>query len=127
MKGFRTSLVAGSKPPYDSWTFLIVPPELATEWGHDRVPVRGTRSGTPFRGTAARGEGQLRIPIPQDLRERAGAAIGDSVDVAIERDKSPRPVRIPDELRTVFSNQPDVARVYDKLPPSLRRAWAEYV
>ncbi len=127
MKGFRTTLVRGSKPPYDSWTFLIIPPELASDWGLGRIAVRGTISGTPFRGTAARGEGQLRIPIPKDLRERAGVAIGDTVDVEIERDTNPRPLIIPDELRTVFSKQPDVARLYEELPPSHRRAWAEYV
>ena len=70
MNGFRTTLVSGSKPPYSSWTFLIVPADLALQWGAGPIAVRGTISGTTFRGTATRGEGQLRIPIPQELRER---------------------------------------------------------
>jgi uncharacterized protein DUF1905/bacteriocin resistance YdeI/OmpD-like protein len=127
MKGFRTTLVSGSKPPYTSWTFLIIPTELAAQWGAGQIAVRGSISGTTFRGTASRGEGQLRIPISRQLRDKAGVAIGDTVDVAIELDPNPRPVRVPKELRAVFRDHPEVARLYDQLPPSLRRAWAAYV
>lgn len=127
MKAFRTTLVSGSKPPYTSWTFLILPAELAAEWGPGRIAVRGTISGTRFRGTASRGEGDFRIPIPRDLREQAGISTGDTIDVVIELDTNPRPLRIPDELRAVFSDHPEIARLYDALPPSLRRAWAAYV
>ena len=127
MKGFKTTLVSGGKPPYTSWTFLIIPAELAAEWGAGPIAVRGTISRTTFRGTASRGEGQLRIPIPRELRERAGVAIGDTVDVAIELDPNPRPVTVPEELRAVFRKHPDVAQRFDQLPPSLRRAWAAYV
>jgi bifunctional DNA-binding transcriptional regulator/antitoxin component of YhaV-PrlF toxin-antitoxin module len=127
MKRFRTTLVSGSKPPYTSWTFLIIPAGLAAQWGPGQIPVQGSISGTTFRGTASRGEGQLRIPIPRELRERAGVAMGDTVDVAIELDPNPRPLSVPEELRAVFRDHPEVARLYDQLPPSLRRAWAAYV
>jgi hypothetical protein len=127
MKDFRTTLVSGSKPPYTSWTFLIIPAKLAVQWGVGQIAVRGTISGTTFRGTASRGEGQLRIPISRELRERAGVALGDTVDVAIELDPNPRPLSVPEELRAVFRDRPEVGRLYDQLPPSLRRAWAAYV
>lgn len=127
MKEFTTTLVPGGKPPYDTWTFLVIPTQVAAEWGPGRTPVRGTISGTPFRGTASRGEGVLRIAIPRDLCERAGVAIGDPVDVAIEPDTKTRPLNIPAELEAVFCEQPEVARLFDELPPSLRRAWATYV
>ena len=127
MKGFKTTLVSGSKPPYTSWTFLIVPAELAVQWGAGQIAVRGTVSGTTFRGTASRGEGQLRIPISRELRERAGVAVGDTVHVAIELDPNPRPLSVPEELRAVLRHHPEVARLFDQLPPSLRRAWTAYV
>jgi hypothetical protein len=127
MKRFRTTLVPGGKPPYASWAFLIIPAELAAKWGSGQVAVRGAVAGTAFRGTASRGEGQLRVPIPRELRERAGISVGDTVDVAIELDTKPRPLSIPDELRAVLSDQPEVGRLYEALPPSLRRSWAAYV
>jgi hypothetical protein len=58
MKGFKTTLVSGGKPPYTSWTFLIIPAELAVEWGAGQisgapqVEAKGS-SGFPFRGSCA--------------------------------------------------------------------------
>jgi len=127
MNRFRTKLVPGTKRPYSSWTFLIIPPELAAEWGPGRKAVRGILSGTPFRGTASRSGGVLRMPVPRDLREQAGVRLGDTVDVAIELDTDPRPIALPDELRAVFNDNPEVGRLYLLLPPSHRRAWASYV
>lgn len=127
MHRFQTILVSGKKRPYTSWTFLIIPPELAMDWGPGQKEVRGTLSGYAFRGTASRGEGVLRVPIARDLREKAGLCCGDTVEVALELDADPRPVHVPDELRAVFRDDPEVAALYDKLPPSHRRAWATYV
>jgi len=127
MKSFRTQLVAGSKPPYATWTFLIVPEALAAEWGTGQIAVRGTISGIAFRGTASRGEGALRVSVPRELRERAKVATGDLVDVELERDPEPRPLEIPDELREVLDEDGEAAELFERLPPSHRRAWAGFV
>lgn len=124
---FRATLVAGRKAPYTSWTFLTIPDELATKWGAGQKAVRGTIAGKPFRGTATRGEGVLRVPLAQELREELGVRTGDTVEVTIELDSEPRPIEIPDELRAVFDDDPEVAVLYERLAPSCRRAWASYV
>jgi hypothetical protein len=127
MYRFQATLVSGRKRPYTSWTFLIIPPDLAMNWGPGQQAVRGTISGYAFRGTASRGEGALRVPIPRDFRAQARLNRGDTVDVALELDATPPPVHVPDELRAVFKDDPEVAALYDRLPPSHRRAWASYV
>ena len=127
MHRFRTTLVPGKKRPYDTWTFLIIPLQLATAWGRGQQAVRGTISGHAFLGTASQGEGAMRVPLPQALRETAGLSCGDTVDVSVELDTEIRRVHVPDELQCVFEREPDVAALYDKLPPSHRRAWAAYV
>jgi len=127
MHRFQTTLVPGKRRPYTSWTFLIIPHELAKEWGPGQKAVRGTISGRAFRGTASRGDGVLRIPVRRDLREAAGIRVGDTVTVALELDTDPRQVELPHELRAVFDDAPEVAALYEALPPSLRRAWATYV
>jgi Domain of unknown function (DUF1905)/Bacteriocin-protection, YdeI or OmpD-Associated len=124
---FQTTLVSGRRRPYASWTFLVIPPDVAATWGAGQNAVRGTIAGHPFRGTASRGEGVLRVPIPRDLREQAGLRRGDTVEVALALDAKPRPVIVPDELRAVFRDDPEIAVLYDRLPPSCRRAWATYV
>lgn len=127
MNRFEAKLVAGEKAPYASWTFLVIPDELAKQWGAGQKAVRGTIAGKPFRGTATKGEGVLRVPLSQELRDELGVRTGDTVDVTIELDTEPRPIEIPDELRTVFDGDPEVAALYDRLAPSCRRAWASYV
>ncbi len=127
MHRFETTLVAGKKPPYHIWTFVVMPGPLAKEWGTGSKAVRGTMAGTAFRGTVSRGEGVLRMPVPSALRKAAGVERGDTVEVAIELDPEPRPVELPDELREVFREDPEVGRLFDDLPPAHRRAWASYV
>jgi len=127
MARFQTVLVSGGKRPYASWTFLIVPRALATTWGRGQKAVHGTISGYAFRGTASRGEGVLRVPIPRDLREKAGLRRGDRVEVDLQLDAAPRVVRVPKELRAIFTADPEVGGLYAKLPPSCQRAWATYV
>ncbi len=127
MHRFQSTLVSGSKRPYSSWTFLVIPPDVAAKWGPGQKAVRGTISGHEFRGTASRGEGALRVPIPRDLREKAGLSRGDTVKVALELDSTSREAKIPRELGAVFKDHPEVAALYRKLPPAHRRAWATYV
>jgi hypothetical protein len=127
MSRFRTVLVSGTKRPYRSWTFLVIPPDVAMRWGPGKKNVRGSICGYKFRGTASRGEGALRVPIPRDFRQMTGLGCGDTVDVVLHLDVTPRPVHVPVELQVVLKDNPEVATLYDKLPPSLRRAWATYV
>lgn len=69
----------------------------------------------------------MRVPITREFREAAGLARGDTVEVILELDVSPRPLPVPIELQVVLNNNPEAATLYEKLPPSLRRAWITYV
>lgn len=127
MHTFDTTLVAGRKPPYHIWTFIVFPTAVAKSWGPGAHPIRGTLAGTPFRGTASRGEGVLRMPVPHQLRDSAGVARGDQVTMTVEIDPDPRPVEVPDELRAVFREHPGLEAEFARLPPAHQRAWARYV
>ena len=126
MKRFEARLVPGQKPPYDTWTFVVVPEAVRRDWPA-RVDVRGTLDGEPFRGTVSRGEGVSRVPVKKELLARSGAARGQVVQVALEPDPEPRPVVLPAELEAVLAKDPALARRFDALAPSQRRAWAAYV
>lgn len=127
MYRFQTVLVAGTRRPYNTWTFLVLPPEIARKLGHGRKPIRGTIAGHAFRGVAARGEGVMRVPIPKTLRDEAGLCLGDRLDVRVELDDAPRPIAVPVELRAVLRTDPALRSGFEKLAPSCRRAWATYV
>jgi hypothetical protein len=128
MPEFSTTLVPGRKVPYSDWTFIELPKAVdAALGGRWPRPVRGTVAGAPFRGTAARGEGVVRVPLNRALLETAGVARGDRVKVSLELDPEPRPVEIPPELAEVFESDPDLGDRFHRMPPSHRRAWAAHV
>jgi hypothetical protein len=127
MHRFRSTLVPGSKVPYRTWTFLVIPRKIAAAWGPGQKAIRGTIGGHPFQGTASRGEGVTRMPLPREFRETTGFRCGDTVDVVLDLDPAPRPVDVPSELRAVLRRDPEAAALFDTLPPSCRRAWAEHV
>lgn len=127
MPRFRTTLVPGKRSPYHTWSFVVIPDDIATSWGGGPAPVRGAIAGHAFRGNASRGEGVLRVPVPAAFRQRARLDRGDTVEVMLEADPAPAVVEIPVELQEVFRRAPDVAALYQRLPPAHRRAWAQYV
>lgn len=127
MKRFKAKLRSGEKAPYSTWTFVFVPEAIQKEWRRARLDVHGTINGEPFRGTVSKGEGVHRMPVKKAFLDRIGVAKGDVVEVAMEIDTEPRPIDVPDELRAVLAKDPSLGRIFDAMPPSLRRAWATYV
>ncbi|MCO6439029.1 MAG: DUF1905 domain-containing protein [Phycisphaerae bacterium] len=127
MPSFSALLISGTKRPYDSWTFVVVPDHVVVELGSKRASVRGTIKGVGFRGTVSRGEGMYRMPVPRELQKQAKIARGDRVRVFMEVDAEPRPIDIPRELEEVFSSNPDLAKRFQGLPPAHRRAWAAHI
>lgn len=127
MPRFEAELVPGHEAPYDTWTFVVVPDEIYGELGQARPPVRGTIGGVAFRETIHRSGGVPRLLVRRELLDRIGASLGDVVDVRLELDREPRTVEVPPELEAVFDEDRQLAELYSKLSPSLRRAWATYV
>jgi hypothetical protein len=127
MKRFKAMLVSGNKIPYDSWTFVVVPEAIQSEWNKARCDVKGTINGEPFRGTVSRGEGVHRMPVKKELLEKIGVAKGATVNVAMELDSEPRLVEVPEELQAVFKQDESLAKLFEAMSPSHRRAWASYV
>jgi len=127
MPSFSAVLVPGGKRPYDSWLFVIVPDHVMGALGSKRARVKGTIRGVSFTGTVSRGEGVYRMPVPRDLQVEAKIGRGDRVRVSMEIDSETRPTNIPPELQEVLAADPDLARRFDRLPPSHRRAWAAHV
>lgn len=128
MPRFSTVLVPGRKRPYSTWTFVEIPPDVAAALGGRWPrPVRGTIDGTPFRGTAARGEGVVRVPVRAELLATAGISRGDTVAVSIDLDTEPRPLELPEELARLLGGDAGLEAAFSRLAPSMRRAWASHV
>ena len=62
--------------------------------GAKRFPVVATVNGYTWRTTVARMGGEFLMGLNREVREGAGAAAGDSVDVELELDLTPREVSV---------------------------------
>jgi hypothetical protein len=89
--------------------------------------VRGTVDGTEFRTTVAVYGGRYLIGFNRELRERAGVAIGDQVDVMIDLDDEPRTVELPPALAAAFDADEDSRAAFDRLSYSHRREYADWI
>ena len=127
MLHFESELVPGEKSPYDTWTFVVVPDAIHRELGQARAAVRGTIAGVSFRETISRSGGVPRMLVRRDLLDRIGASKGDVVEVQLELDLEPRTVEVPPEFEALFQEDRQLAALFSKMSPSMRRAWTTYV
>jgi len=59
--------------------------------------------------------GEFKFPVSSAVREQAGLAAGDEVDVTIELDTGPREVAILADLATALEAEPDASAAFGKL------------
>jgi Bacteriocin-protection, YdeI or OmpD-Associated/Domain of unknown function (DUF1905) len=92
---FRTTVLRAGKTA----TGIEVPPEVVEELGAGkRPPVRITINGYTYRSTVATVDGKSMVGVSGEVREHAGVAGGDTVDVDLELDTAPREVAVPADL-----------------------------
>jgi hypothetical protein len=96
-------------------------------FGEARPPVRGTVNGLPFQSRLMVYGGVTWLGLRNELRSEAGLTDGDSVDVEIERDDTPREVEVPPELRSALASDDVAAGVYESLSFTHRREYAEWI
>jgi Bacteriocin-protection, YdeI or OmpD-Associated/Domain of unknown function (DUF1905) len=104
-----------------------VPFDVREIYGEAPPPVRGTVNGVPFQSRLMVYGGVTWLGLRNELRREAGLADGDSVDVEIERDDSPREVEVPPELASALASDDVAAGVYESLSFTHRHEYAEWI
>jgi Bacteriocin-protection, YdeI or OmpD-Associated/Domain of unknown function (DUF1905) len=104
-----------------------VPFDVKQRFGRARAPVRGTIDGTDFRTTVAVYGNRYYIGFNKELRERAGIAIGDRVQVALELDREPRTVEVPPALAAALENDSKARAVFEALSYTHRNEYARWI
>jgi hypothetical protein len=69
--------------------FVDLPFDPREHLGEARPQVRGTVNGTPFRARISTYGGQFMLRFNREIRDAAGLAAGDPVEIDIERDTEP--------------------------------------
>src|SRR5580693_5223233 len=118
IEGKEAGVVAAIAPPVD------VPKFFGTR---ARVPIRGTINGYPYRSSLSPCGTRHMMPVNKILREGAGVAPGDVVDVVMERDEEERTVEAPPELQRELVKSKTAQGRWDELAFSHKKEMANSI
>ncbi len=112
-----------------SWTFLRLPKEVSdTLPRRGRTSVKGTLNGHVFQATLEP-DGQLShwLMIRKELRDLAGAAVGETVTVELSpMDPEPEP-DMPKDLAEALGDTPDALSVWHTTTTIARVDWIHWI
>jgi hypothetical protein len=109
---FRTTILQNDKTA----TGIQIPDEVMTALAAGRKPpVRITINGFTYRSTVATIDGRPMVGVSAENRAGAGVKGGETVDVEIELDTSPRELTIPAVLADVLAREPAARKTFDGL------------
>lgn len=92
-----------------------------------RFPVQATFNGVPYRGSAMpTGDGTFAVGLTKAVRAKAGAEVGRSVHVVVERDTGERTVDVPAELVEALRAAGLLDR-FDAMAYTHRKEYAQWI
>jgi bifunctional DNA-binding transcriptional regulator/antitoxin component of YhaV-PrlF toxin-antitoxin module len=109
---FRAKVELGGKTA----TGIEVPAAVVAKLGSSKRPaVTVTVNRYTYRSTVAPMGGRFMLPVSAQVREAAGVAAGDQVDVVLELDTAPREVMVPADFGRALSRDAAARRFFDGL------------
>jgi hypothetical protein len=95
--------------------------------GAKRFPVVATVNGYRWRTSVARMGGEFLLGLNREVRQGAGVAAGDEVEVMVELDHEPRQVEVPEALASALDADPEARAAFDALAFTHRKEYARWV
>jgi hypothetical protein len=109
---FRATIQLGGKTA----TGIQVPAEVVASFGTSkRPPVRVTINGYTYRSTVAVMSGVYMVGVSAEVRDHAGVAAGDEVDVDMELDTEKREVPMPPDFAAALDQDAEARRFFEGL------------
>lgn len=100
-------------------TGIEVPQEVVSALGPGKRPaVRVTIGGYTYATSIGSMGGRSLLPVSADVREKAGVAAGDDLEVGVELDTAPREVGVPPALAEALAADPVAGRAFEALSNS---------
>ena len=97
-------------------TGVRVPNEVVAALGSSKRPaVYVTIAGYTYRSSVASMHGVFMLPVSADVRENAGVAAGDELDITLELDTEPRVVNVPADFAEALDRDAQARRFFDGL------------
>lgn len=121
---FKTRLLQGKTK---NVVGIVVPDDIVTALGGGkRAPVRITLNGYSYRSTLAVMGGKTMVGVAAEHRDKAKVNGGDSVEVDIVVDTTPREVRVPVDLAAALERS-RARPGFDALAPSRRKEFVRAI
>lgn len=123
----RPKAAASTKPA--TWTFLMLPKAASKKLpARGLVSVQGTLNAHAFQATLQPdGQGGHWLKVSQKLRNDAGAAAGETVQLEITpMAKEPEP-KVPADLKKALAATPTAKAVWSDITPLARRDWIQWI
>ena len=103
---------------------ITVPAAVLDGLGSGKRPaVRVTINGHSYASTIGTMGGVPKIPVSAAHRKAAGITAGDTVDVTVEPDTSPRSVTIPSDLAAALDRDRGARAFFDTLTASQQKGF----
>jgi Domain of unknown function (DUF1905)/Bacteriocin-protection, YdeI or OmpD-Associated len=112
-----------------SWTFLTLPKNASAKLpSRGMTTVEGTINGFPFRATLEPdGQRSHWLKVNRQMRQAAGAHVGDVVTLEIApAGEEPEP-KIPADLRKALAAAPKAWALWSDITPIARRDWIQWI
>src|SRR3954467_15484348 len=95
--------------------------------GAKRFPVVATVNGYTWRTSVARMGGEFLVGLNRQVRDGAGVAAGDTVDVVLLLDREPREVDVPEDLAAALAADAEAKAIFDALAFTHRKEYARWI
>jgi hypothetical protein len=119
---FRTVILTTGKTAAG----IEVPPEVVAGLGSSKKPpVKVTLNGYTYRSTVATMDGKFMVGVSAEVRQHAGVAGGDTVDVTMELDTDKREIAVPDDLQKALNKDKAAKAFFESLSYSNKRRFVE--
>jgi hypothetical protein len=107
---------------------VLTDEQVAAIGGGAKAPaVRVTVNGYTFEGRIGRRGGESLLGFNKAVREAAGVAAGDEIELSVVVDGVPRTVELPPALAAAFETDPAARDAFDVLAFTHRKEFARWV
>ncbi len=122
---YKTILIHGpNKGVYAGFPF-----DSVKEFGTRRpVRIKAEFEGKVyFMSLLPNGNGGHWMHVKKDIRIAIGKEEGDTIQVTIEKDNTPKTVEIPEYLKWLLDNDSEMTKHFEKLPYSAKKFWVGFI
>lgn len=105
-------------------TYIPVAFDVEEVFGKKRLKVKIWYDKVLYRGLLAKYNGEYKLMMNKEIREKVGKKAGEKVQVKIEEDTEERKVEIPKAITDFFIKEKDLKTAFDKLSYTHQKEYA---